>query len=108
MQSESKDALTRHELIQRSGMVAGALLLPEVATAGENDAPVGGTGVSELAAAPLPNGVMASWDRRLAYAEKTPTRERICLNGLWCWQPVREGGETVPAGSWGYFKVPGS
>src|SRR5579871_6816852 len=95
MPKRRNDALTRRELIQRSGLAAGALLLPEMAGGAENDAP-------------LPSGVKAVWDRKLAYTEKTPTRERTCLNGLWRWQPVREAGETVPAGSWGYFLVPGS
>jgi hypothetical protein len=56
----------------------------------------------------LPAGVKAVWDAGKAYRETTPTRERICLNGLWRWQPASAGSEQVPAGSWGYFKVPGS
>ncbi len=60
-------------------------------------------------AAPLPAGVKAVWDLEAAYHETTPTRERICLNGLWRWQPA--SAETAksqpPKGSWGYFKVPG-
>ena len=36
----------------------------------------------------LPKGVRAVWDVDKAYREKTPTRERICINGLWQWQPV--------------------
>ena len=58
--------------------------------------------------AQLPQGVKAVWDLSKAYRETTPTRERICINGLWCWQPAKEGGaDLVPAGGWGYFKVPG-
>ncbi|MGB2808838.1 MAG: hypothetical protein WBC22_13925, partial [Sedimentisphaerales bacterium] len=60
------------------------------------------------AAAPLPKGVSAVWGVEKAYRESTPTRERICINGLWCWQPVDEDTNTVPADRWGYFKVPGS
>jgi len=56
--------------------------------------------------APLPPGVKAVWDVTKAYRETTPTRERVCLNGLWRWQPAGEIGNTVPAGNWGYFKVP--
>jgi len=56
----------------------------------------------------LPAGVKAVWDVAKAYRETTPTRERMCLNGLWRWQPSAAGSEPVPAGSWGYFKVPGS
>ena len=40
--------------------------------------------------APLPAGVKAVWDLEKAYREKTPTRERVCLNGLWRWQPSSE------------------
>jgi beta-galactosidase len=55
----------------------------------------------------LPPGVQAVWDVAKAYREKTPTRERVCLNGLWRWQPAKESAESVPAGQWGFFKVPG-
>jgi hypothetical protein len=54
----------------------------------------------------LPSGVRAVWDLDKAAREKTPTRERLCLNGLWRWQPAREGQDAVPTGDWGYFKVP--
>jgi hypothetical protein len=43
-----------------------------------------------------------------AYRETTPTRERICINGLWRWQPAETQSQQVPAENWGYFKVPGS
>ena len=55
----------------------------------------------------LPAGVKAVWDITKAYRETTATRERICLNGLWRWQPAEARSEEVPAGSWGFFKVPG-
>ena len=55
----------------------------------------------------LPAGVEAMWDLNLAYHETTPTRERICLNGLWQWQPANALDAPPPAGAWGYFKVPG-
>jgi hypothetical protein len=58
-------------------------------------------------AAPLPPGVAAVWDGALAAKEATPTRERVCLNGLWRWQPGEPGATTVPADGWGHFKVPG-
>ena len=38
--------------------------------------------------APLPRGVKAVWNLDKAYRETTPTRERICINGLWRWQPA--------------------
>jgi hypothetical protein len=56
---------------------------------------------------PLPAGVKVVWDLDKASREKTPTRERICLNGLWRWQPAGEVTDSVPAERWGYFKVPG-
>src|SRR6184192_411274 len=55
----------------------------------------------------LPDGVKAVWDVTRAYHESTPTRERICLNGLWRWQPADARSEWVPAGNWGFFKVAG-
>jgi beta-galactosidase/beta-glucuronidase len=55
----------------------------------------------------LPQGVKAVWDMTKAYKESTSTRERICLNGLWRWQPSKEPKDDIPMGTWGYFKVPG-
>ena len=59
--------------------------------------------------APLPKGVKAVWNLNIAYRQKTATRQRICLNGLWRWQPARDAADAnaVPTGRWGYFKVPG-
>ncbi|HET6386088.1 MAG TPA: hypothetical protein VFJ58_22070 [Armatimonadota bacterium] len=56
----------------------------------------------------LPPGVKAVWDLAKAARETTPTRERICINGLWRWQPAAAGADTPPAANWGYFKVPGA
>ncbi|MGO8839332.1 MAG: sugar-binding domain-containing protein [Limisphaerales bacterium] len=61
----------------------------------------------DQSAAPLPAGVKAVWDADKAYRETTPTRERICLNGLWQWQPAGTQSDAPPAENWGYFKVPG-
>jgi hypothetical protein len=61
----------------------------------------------EVDAVDLPQGVRAVWDIGNAYSESTPTRERVCINGLWRWQPAEPTAQDVPAGSWGYFKVPG-
>jgi beta-galactosidase len=55
----------------------------------------------------LPKGVNAVWDAEKAYRQSTPTRVRMCINGLWRWQPADEDANTVPAEKWGYFKVPG-
>jgi beta-galactosidase len=62
------------------------------------------------AAAPedvLPSGVKAVWNLETAERDKTSTRERVCLNGLWRWQPAKEAADAVPEGRWGYFKTPG-
>src|SRR2546426_395870 len=64
-----------------------------------------GRGAEDLAG-PLPPGVQAVWDASRAYRESTATRDRTCLNGLWQWQPAEAGSEKVPAGRWGWFKVP--
>ncbi len=56
----------------------------------------------------LPPGVQAVWDLGKAFHKTTPTRERICINGLWQWQPAEKNAENVPADNWGYFKVPGN
>ena len=58
-------------------------------------------------AASLPDGVRAVWDIDKAFRETTPTRERICINGLWQWQPAKAPADKVPTDSWGYYKVPG-
>ncbi len=58
-------------------------------------------------AGPLPPGVQAVWDMAKAYRETTPSRERICLNGLWQWQPADAQAGQPPPDHWGYFKVPG-
>ena len=78
--------------------VLGALLVATVA---------GQWGCRAQPVAPLPAGVEAVWDTARAYRETTPTRERICINGLWRWQPAAEGAEVVPEEGWGHFKVPG-
>ena len=55
----------------------------------------------------LPGGVKAVWDLNKAERESTSTRERICINGLWLWQPASQSNQP-PTEKWGYFKVPGS
>ena len=62
----------------------------------------------ERAVAPLPAGVRAVWDVGQAYRESTPTREKICLNGLWRWQPAAAPSDRAPLENWGHLKVPGS
>jgi hypothetical protein len=82
--------LDRREFLCACGLVLGGLASAEGA-----------------ASAPLPSGVKAVWDLGKAHREKTATRERVCLNGLWRWQPSQADADTVPADGWGYFKVPG-
>jgi len=53
----------------------------------------------------LTQGRQSGLDLGQANREATPTRERVCLNGLWRWQPTRDAAETVPSTAWGYFKV---
>ena len=70
----------------------------------------------------LPDGVKAVWDVSKAAHESTPTRESICINGLWQWQPAKsepkksehEASASAPVTdseppteNWGWFKVPG-
>lgn len=57
--------------------------------------------------APLSGGVKAVWDLALAQRDATPTRERICINGLWRWQPDPSQADAPPQSNWGFFKVPG-
>jgi hypothetical protein len=62
--------------------------------------------------APLPPGADPEpWRLDDAWRQTTPTRERVCLNGLWNFRPVLkdESAERVPAvgDCWGWFKVPG-
>src|SRR5437870_3869651 len=61
----------------------------------------------EQTAVALPAGVKAVWDIDQAERESTATRERVCINGLWRWQPAQADAHDVPGKSWGYFKVPG-
>ncbi len=54
----------------------------------------------------MPPGVRAVWDSAKARHETTSTRERICINGLWRWQPAADDASQVPTAAWGYYKVP--
>lgn len=67
-----------------------------------------GAAAGELEAV-LPPGVSVQWNISKAWRETTPTRERICINGLWRWQPATDQTtDQVPTAHWGFFKVPGS
>ena len=67
------------------------------------------TGASALCAADtiLPPGVRAVWDIQKAYRETTATRERVCLNGLWRWQPAKQGAECAAGAGVGIFQGAG-
>jgi beta-galactosidase len=66
----------------------------------------GSTSAQDELAVTLPQGVRAVWDTSKAFHETSPTRERLCINGLWRWQPAAEGSREAPTDKWGYFKVP--
>ena len=60
---------------------------------------------------PLPQSAADAWDMDQTWKQTSPTRARICINGLWRFVPVAPGSEaaTPPADGtgWGWFKVPG-
>ncbi|MBN1557434.1 MAG: hypothetical protein JW951_04740 [Lentisphaerae bacterium] len=56
-------------------------------------------------AEPLPLG--ADWSLADAAHETTATRERICLNGLWRFQPETAYGRAPATNQWAYLRVPG-
>src|SRR3990170_4848250 len=88
-------------------MVTGRALFLLLAVASVLWAPARARGAESDA--PLPAGVRAVWDLEKAWREATPTRERVCLNGLWRWPPSSDAkAADVPAGNWGFFKVPGA
>src|SRR5262249_18433716 len=94
---ESATMGTTSHTLRLISMLAALLVLGQAATS------VRATGPDE---ATLPAGVKAVWDFEKAQRDKTVSRERVCLNGLWRWQPAKEG-DAVPADNWGFFKVPG-
>jgi len=89
------------ERVSRSSGVAVCLLA--ILCCGAVRVAIGQEGV----AMQLPEGVRAVWDVEKAYRESTGTRERICINGLWRWQPAGEAAGQPPSDGWGFFKVPG-
>ena len=66
------------------------------------------SGLAPAQTVPLPEGVKAVWNMSKAHKETTPTRQRICINGLWRWQPMTGELSGVPRDNWGWFKVPGA
>ena len=78
-----------------------ALLLPAALALA---AAIGGVRRAAPPETALPPGVRVVWDAARAYRETTPTRERICLNGLWRWQPAEANAGAVPTERWGYSR----
>ncbi|MBI2300464.1 MAG: hypothetical protein HYU66_16235, partial [Armatimonadetes bacterium] len=57
----------------------------------------------------LPAGVVADWSLEHAWREETPSRGRVCLNGLWRFCPLMPGGAVgrpADGTGWGWLKVP--
>ena len=110
MGSSSGRGMSRREFLRQAaaGAVAASGVGSGVGWAADGaPAQPGPAGPQNQSAAQLPAGVRAVWDLGKAHQETTPTRARICINGLWRWQPAGSLTDQVPAGSWGYFKVPG-
>jgi hypothetical protein len=108
MAKKSGDGISRRDFLRQ--VVAGAAIAGGMGSAmgqGPGGGQPPGAGGSGGTTAPLPAGVRAVWDISKAHHEATPTRARVCINGLWRWQPAAPGAEQVPADAWGYFKVPG-
>lgn len=64
-----------------------------------------------LAGAPLPPGGGprdAAFSLQDAWRSSTATREKICLNGFWEFQPAMAEEKKVPETQWGRFLLPGS
>jgi len=92
---------TRMRDLVRRALVALVMILVGSGMAGRLGAQAA---MSQVA---LPASVHAEWGLEKAYRESTPTRERICLNGLWRWQPAMQINGAPPTEKWGFFKVPG-
>ncbi len=96
-------------LFTGSGMFRPSFLFQKTETVdrGGPHAPNAESIINLQDAAPLPDGVKPVWDLAKAYRETTATREKICINGLWMWQPGTLNDGQLPTGTWGYFKAPG-
>ena len=57
----------------------------------------------------LPKSVKNIWNTESSWREKSVSRDKICLNGLWRFFPVISDSKNIPAAGkgWGWFKVPG-
>lgn len=115
MKTKNNKKKSRRNFLQSTGLtLAGFSLLPTTVLSTGNKP---GTGKLASGYIPgyglqsdgiLPPGVRAVWDIHKAYHETTPTREKICINGLWQFQPASTQSQELPDADWGYYKVPGS
>ena len=111
--SKQESKKSRRTFLQSMGVsIAGLSILPNTLFAQRNfgsgmNAPAFNLGEVLQPDMILPSGVSAVWDISKAFRETTPKRERICINGLWKWQPGSTEPDELPAEKWGYFKVPG-
>ena len=111
MKSDSQDGISRRDFLRQVAAGAAAAAIANAASPHPAGGAAGGSrrgGAGSRSAAPLPTGVRAVWDLSKAHVDATPTRARVCVNGLWRWQPAAPGADAVPTSAWGYFKVPGS
>jgi beta-galactosidase len=111
--NRQKPQKSRRTFLQSLGTItAGLAALPSsILASGRNSGTLSGNLSSIFggeSVTVLPGGVKAVWDISKAYRETTPTRERICINGLWEWQPTDTQTDQAPQSDWGYFKVPGN
>lgn len=51
--------------------------------------------------------LQASWEIKKAQRVQSATRDRICINGLWRFQPEFHYGQAPDTRQWGYLRVPG-
>ena len=52
-------------------------------------------------------GNTSDWDLDHAWKQETTTQEKICLNGLWKFQPELQFGKQPAENEWAYLRVPG-
>jgi len=108
MAGSSGGGISRRDFLRQAaaGAMAAAGMGSGLAAAGAGTDP-GPASSGAQSAVQLPEGVSAVWDLVKAFQEQTPTRASVCINGLWRWQPATEKADQLPAGAWGYYKVPG-
>ena len=110
MDTDSGSGISRREFLRQvaAGAAAAAMGGSGLGWNAQGASANPGGGGPPRSAVALPEGVKVVWDLGRAHWDKTPTRARVCINGLWRWQPAEATAEELPVGGWGYFKVPGS